>query len=429
MDLSAVDYTAAAQTALEAAAVEAAMMHTADLEPEHILLSLLTPVAGAAWSVLLGVIRDPAALRQPVIAALSGAAPTTADISPSYSYRARRVLSEARDEARRSGSPQIDTPHLLLGILDEGGAAAQILRLRGLDARNLRYWLRRPYVPSPPAPTTAAPAQPARPAPPPHPLRDVPLRQALPRLISWPAVIILISVLIIGGWMTTRKDLSDIGIVLVIVSGWVVSLSAHEFAHALVADLGGDHTVRDKGYLSFNPLKYTHLLLSVVLPILFLLIGGIALPGGAVYIDRSRLRGPKWESLVSAAGPAASLFVTILMALPFMLDLVRGSIASDAAPLWAALAALILFNLAGVILNMLPIPPLDGFGIIAPWLTPGLRARLYLLSSFGFLILIAALWSPPIGDAFWNAIFDLLQRLGVSPALAAVGIQRLMFWR
>lgn len=429
MDFSSADYTAAAQTALAAATVEAAMMHAANLEPEHILLGLLTPDSGAAWSVLLGVIRDPAALSQPILAALSEAATTAENTSPSYSYRARRVLSEASDEARRSGSPLIDTPHLLLGILDEGGAAAQILRSRGLDARNLRYWLRQPHVPPPTVPAPTVSTRPAPPPPPPHPLRDVPLRQALPRLISWPAVIILIAALVIGGWMTTRKELSDIGIVVVIVGGWVVSLSAHEFAHALAADLGGDHTVRDKGYLSFNPLKYTHILLSVIMPIFFLLIGGIALPGGAVYIDRSRLRGPKWESVVSAAGPAASLFVTIIMALPFMLDLVRGRIASDAAPLWAALAALILFNLAGVILNLLPIPPLDGFGIIAPWLTPGLRARLYLLSSFGFLILIAALWSPPIGDAFWNAIFDLLQRLGVSPALAAVGIQRLMFWR
>jgi Zn-dependent protease len=428
MDLSSADYTAAVQTALAAATVEAAMMHAANLEPEHLLLSLLTPASGAAWSVLLGVIRDPAALRQPILAALSEAATTTENISPPYSYRAQRVLSEASDEAQRSGSPQIDTPHLLLGILDEGGAAAQVLRQRGLDARNLRYWLRQPHAPSPAAPATAVPTQPA-PPPPPHPLRDVPLRQALPRLISWPAVIILIIALVVGGWMTTWKDLSDIGIVLVIIGGWVVSLSAHEFAHALVADLGGDHTVRDKGYLSFNPLKYTHIMLSVVLPIIFLLIGGIALPGGAVYIDHSRLRGPKWESAVSAAGPAASLLVTIIVALPFMLDLVRGSIAFAVAPLWAALAALILFNIAGVILNLLPIPPLDGFGIIAPWLTPGLRARLYMFSSFGFLILIAALWSPPINDAFWNTIFDLLQRLGVNPALAAIGIQRLMFWR
>jgi Zn-dependent protease len=98
-------------------------------------------------------------------------------------------------------------------------------------------------------------------------------------------------------------------------------------------------------------------------------------------------------------------------------------------PLRAALAALVLLNLAGVILNLLPIPPLDGFGIIAPWLTPALRARLYLLSSFGLLILFIALWSPPIGDAFRNTVFDLLQRLGVNRDLAISGLQRLTFPR
>ena len=51
--------------------------------------------------------------------------------------------------------------------------------------------------------------------------------------------------------------------------GWVFSLTLHEFSHALVAYLGGDYTVREKGYLSFNPLKYMHPMLSIGLPLLF----------------------------------------------------------------------------------------------------------------------------------------------------------------
>ena len=46
-----------------------------------------------------------------------------------------------------------------------------------------------------------------------------------------------------------------------------------------------------RGYLTLNPLKYTHPLLSIVLPVLFLLMGGIGLPGGAVWVDRHAIRG------------------------------------------------------------------------------------------------------------------------------------------
>jgi len=70
---------------------------------------------------------------------------------------------------------------------------------------------------------------------------------------------------------------------VIIFFGWIFSLCLHEFSHALVAYYGGDTTVKDKGYLTFNPLKYTHPFLSLILPLIILLMGGIGLPGGAVY--------------------------------------------------------------------------------------------------------------------------------------------------
>ncbi len=75
--------------------------------------------------------------------------------------------------------------------------------------------------------------------------------------------------------------------------GWIISVCLHEFGHAIVAYWGGDTSVKDKGYLTLNPLKYTNINLSLLLPLLFLLIGGIALPGAAVYIDTRRLRN-RW---------------------------------------------------------------------------------------------------------------------------------------
>ena len=60
---------------------------------------------------------------------------------------------------------------------------------------------------------------------------------------------------------------------LFVVAGWLVSLSLHEYAHALVAYRAGDRGVAERGYLTLNPLKYTHPVLSIVLPVVFLLLG------------------------------------------------------------------------------------------------------------------------------------------------------------
>jgi Zn-dependent protease len=101
---------------------------------------------------------------------------------------------------------------------------------------------------------------------------------------------------------------------LVVLVGWVFFLCLHEFSHALVAYMGGDITVREKGYLTFNPLKYTHPIYSLLLPILFLVMGGIGLPGGAVYIETWRLRSKWWESAVSMAGPLSNLLLAAVLA-------------------------------------------------------------------------------------------------------------------
>ena len=58
---------------------------------------------------------------------------------------------------------------------------------------------------------------------------------------------------------------------VIIFFGWIFSLCLHEFAHAFVAYQGGDYTVKEKGYLSFNPLRYMDPFTSIILPLIFLL--------------------------------------------------------------------------------------------------------------------------------------------------------------
>lgn len=200
---------------------------------------------------------------------------------------------------------------------------------------------------------------------------------------------------------------------------WILSVCIHEFGHALVAYWGGDTSVKDKGYLTLNPLKYTHPVYSLLLPILFLLMGGIALPGGAVYINHRRLRSRWWKSAVSAAGPFASAVVTILLAIPFGLGWATPSLNHW---IWPSLAFLVVLEIAGVLLNLLPIPPLDGYGIIEPWLPRKTQIKLNKFSQYGIWILFALLWYvQPLNQLFWNWTYTISDFLGVPPQLAGQG--------
>src|SRR6266478_4456584 len=164
-----------------------------------------------------------------------------------------------------------------------------------------------------------------------------------------------------------------------VIIGWVMSVTLHEFAHGLVAYWGGDYTIRERGGLSLNPLQYVDPMMSLVLPVIFLIMGGIPLPGGATFVRRDLLRNRFWDSAVSAAGPAMNLILFALLAIPLLpsvgwIDLSKH--AADWTTTQKFVAAMCVLQLLSVILNLIPIPPLDGFGIIAPYLQPELRLKL-----------------------------------------------------
>src|SRR3954464_14163958 len=81
--------------------------------------------------------------------------------------------------------------------------------------------------------------------------------------------------------------------------GWVLSVVLHEFAHGVVAYWGGDYTIRERGGLTLNPIKYIDPVRSLLLPIVFLLIGGIPLPGGMTFVRTDLLRSRAWSAMVS----------------------------------------------------------------------------------------------------------------------------------
>ncbi|MBV8755556.1 MAG: site-2 protease family protein [Hyphomicrobiales bacterium] len=208
-----------------------------------------------------------------------------------------------------------------------------------------------------------------------------------------------------------------------VVVGWIFSLCLHEFAHAAVAFLGGDTSVREKGYLTFNPLRYVDPIASLFVPLVFLLLGGIGLPGGAVYIDARRLRSRWWACAVALAGPAANLAIAGVL----VLALSTGVMARSAAA--PPLAFLALLQVMAVILNLLPLPPLDGYRAIAPFLPKNLQMTFDRWGSLPLFILLLLWVVPTVSSWFWIATFRLAGALGVPLALAGLGLKQFrIFW-
>jgi Zn-dependent protease len=149
----------------------------------------------------------------------------------------------------------------------------------------------------------------------------------------------------------------ELGCFFIVTILWIFSVCLHEFGHAIVAYRGGDYTVQDKGYLTMNPLRYTHPVYSILMPVVFMMLGGIGLPGGAVYIERSLLRSRWWGTAVSLAGPAMNLILVAVLGAAFMV----GLIPPDSSKLVTiSMALLIQLEVSSVLLCLLPIPPLDG---------------------------------------------------------------------
>ena len=147
-----------------------------------------------------------------------------------------------------------------------------------------------------------------------------------------------------------------------VVGGWVVSLCLHEFAHAYAAYRAGDHSVEAAGYLTLNPFKYAHPLLSIVLPLLFIVQGGIGLPGGAVYLHPHAFRSQGRASVAAAAGPLVNVvFAAVILALVH-----AHASRHPHQRFWAGLAFLGFLQVSAAVLNLLPIPGLDGYAIIEP---------------------------------------------------------------
>jgi Zn-dependent protease len=252
-----------------------------------------------------------------------------------------------------------------------------------------------------------------------------PLRQSVRPSPIFLAIVALTAVGGVLAWLCAtdnNRPLAYVGVFIFVIAGWLVSMCLHEFAHAFTAWRFGDRDVEARGYLTLNPLRYSHPLLSIALPVLIIAIGGIGLPGGAVYVRTSWMtKGQK--SLVSLAGPFTNLaFAVLLLALTALLRETEHSV------FWAGMAFLGFLQVTAVVLNMLPVPGLDGYGALEPHLSPQTQRALEPAKRWGLFILLILLFTPQVNQWFWDVVLWFFDFSGVPRWLVGDGSDLTRFW-
>jgi len=337
----------------------------------------------------------------------------------------RQLLVNANREAQVLGHYQVDSIHLLLAMLySDSPTTAAALQKAGLTLYDIRRYLQ--------TSTQAAPAPSSRDqATPDRELRRRPWPSLRGVLRISPVFIGLVAITALSGvllWTNLLPNFVGPLTIAFVTFGWITSLCIHEFGHALVAYLGGDRGVVASGYLTLNPLRYTNVLLSLIMPVIFLLLGGIGLPGGAVYINQSALRSKVWSSAVSAAGPIGTLLCGLLVALPFALPGREAKLTAGHGNFFAALAFLGFIEAVAILLNLLPVPGLDGFGIIRAWLPYSFQDLANRFGGIGLLAVFAVLWYvAPIRGVFFQTVFHLTSLVNINPLLIIYGQSLMRF--
>ena len=212
----------------------------------------------------------------------------------------------------------------------------------------------------------------------------------------------------------------------------VFAIVLHEVAHGLVANRLGDHTARDRGRLTLNPVSHIDLFGTIIMPILLYLsthgkfVFGYAKP---VPINPFNFKDPKkGMAFSSLAGPGVNLIMAIAFAfiLRVVLPNVEGFIPrseweSIGLPIILMLGYGVLINVGLALLNLIPVPPLDGSRIVY-WLLPdSMASAYYRLERYGMLIILALFAFNILGYLIWPIMQPALDILLGQDILAILG--------
>lgn len=178
----------------------------------------------------------------------------------------------------------------------------------------------------------------------------------------------------------------------------IYSVILHEIAHGWVADKLGDPTARISGRLTLDPRPHIDPLMTIALPLLLVITGAGVIFGSAkpVPIDSFNFREPKKDMAITAlAGPLTNLGIAVILAL--ILKVLYFFVINESvyAIIRETLLTGMMWNVGLAVFNLFPLPPLDGFKVLAGILPDEMAAEMYRWERFGFTIIFLVLFLMP----------------------------------
>jgi Zn-dependent protease len=192
----------------------------------------------------------------------------------------------------------------------------------------------------------------------------------------------------------------------------LLAITFHEIAHGWMALRFGDTTAWAQGRLSLNPLRHVDPIGTVLVPAILFFLGGFIFGWAKpVPVNFNRLKHPKRDmALVAIAGPGANLLMAIGWALVMMVGKsLYLSVPWLGTPLYFMGRAGILINIIIGVLNMLPVPPLDGSKVLAGLLPSRFGIMLAQMEPYGLIILVLLLATGTLGAILGPPVFFLLK--------------------
>jgi Zn-dependent protease len=225
-------------------------------------------------------------------------------------------------------------------------------------------------------------------------------------------------------------DLNLLQVIAIYALPVILAITLHEAAHGYVAMRFGDMTAYAAGRVSLNPIRHIDPVGTIALPLALLAIakmfGGAGMLFGwakPVPVNFANLNHPKRDMLwVAAAGPLSNLAMALMWAAAVKIGIsMPGTYFS--LPLALMGAAGVLVNLVFMVLNLLPLPPLDGGRMLVSVLPHRLAHLVSRVEPYGFIVLIALLFTRVLDPVLWPAISFTMSLL---VALFAVPIPELI---
>lgn len=227
-------------------------------------------------------------------------------------------------------------------------------------------------------------------------------------------------------------DLNVVQVIAIYAIPVVLAITLHEASHGYVAMRFGDTTAYAAGRVSLNPIRHIDPIGTIALPLVLLAIGKLLGGGGILFgwakpvpVNFSNLRDPKRDMLwVAAAGPLSNL----AMALIWAVGMKAGISAQGypyALPLALMGAAGVFINVIIMVLNLLPLPPLDGGRILVSLLPHRAARAVSRLEPYGFVILIVLLFTGMLGLVLWPVINGAMSLIAAVFSVPVIDLFRL----